>query len=388
MTKKRQTYCFNILIGIFVILFSACAQKKTETQAETDSDSVAQENKIDSLFLNQLTTDQIDSLEFRLTRHYTINDNFRVVADSLKLVPREDEATDTCVVRKNDVLVVVKIKRNYTLEHDSLDLSNADANLLKSMEEANNELENGKNELADAASQKIDSVHADTVWIKVAGNQYNMGWVTESTLLKYTVPNDNISVLLHSLTDTRLLWMSGLIMLGLIGLILHKKYNKRKVNVVKPSDLDSFYPFLFVILVALLGCWYASIQNFAPEFWQEYYFHPTLNPFLLPPVMAVLVVLVWLIIVVFIALIIDLYNNMKFVKGVIYLIEILGASMLTYLFISWTTSIYIGYLLVVVLLWFLWVLYTGYVRCNYMCGICGQRLKEKGKCPNCGALVE
>ena len=377
----------NILLLIVALLFTACANEKQASHSEADSDSVAMPAKIDSDYVNQLSVEQLDSLEFRLTHHYTINDNFIVTADSLKLVPREDEATDTCVVKKDDILVVVKVKRNYRAQIDSLDLSNADANLMKSIEEAN-EADGKAKDLAQRDSVKTDSVVPDTVWIKVAGSQYNMGWVTESALLSHTVPNDNISMLLNSLTNTRLLWMGGIILLGFLGLFLHKKYNNKEVNMVRLNEMDSFYPFLFLMLIALLACWYASLQNFAPEFWQEYYFHPTLNPFLLPPVMAALVVLVWFIIIVFLALVIEIYNNFKFVRGFIYFLEILGVAMFVYLFISWTTHIYIGYLLFLVLTWFLWVMYNGFVKCRYQCGKCGYKLREKGKCPNCGAIVE
>ncbi len=378
-----------MVVCSFIILILGCGGHTDSSASTVDSDSVEHKEKIDSVFVNQLSPEQLDSLEFRLTHHYTINDNFRVVADSLKLVPREDERTDTCVVKKDDILVVVKIKRNYKAQEDSLDLSNADANLLKSMEQANeDDGVEGKDILARNDSIPSDSVRKDTVWIKVAGSQYSMGWVTESALLTHAVPNDNISHLLNSLTNTRLLWMSAFLLLGILGLFLHRKYNNSKMKMVSLNEMDSFYPFLFIMLVALLSCWYASLQNFAPEFWQEYYFHPTLNPFLLPPVMAVMVVNVWLIIVVFIAMIIDVYNNFRFIRGAIYLIEILGASMLVYLIIAWTTGIYVGYLLLLVLIWFLWILYNGYVKCKYECGRCGQKMKEKGKCPNCGAIVE
>jgi hypothetical protein len=40
-----------------------------------------------------------------------------------------------------------------------------------------------------------------------------MGWITERSLLKHTVPSDNISQLLDSLTNTRILWMGGFLML-------------------------------------------------------------------------------------------------------------------------------------------------------------------------------
>lgn len=390
MSKTGWIKYWTLLTGLFALMMIAgCGEKKTADVGVNDSDSVeAVHVKIDSVYVNQLTHEQLDSLEFRLTHHYTLNDNFVVKSDSLKLVPREDEATDTCVVHKGDILVVVKIKRNYTEQIDSLDMSNADANLMKSMKEANREDDlPEKNLLLDNDTLATDTVHADTVWIKVAGSQYNMGWLTESTLLKHTVPNDNISQMLDFLTGTRFLWMGGILLLGVLGLFLHMKYNNR-IKIVRLNEMDSFYPFLLFILVAFLACWYASIQKFAPEFWQEYYFHPTLNPFLVPPVMAVLIITVWLILIVIIAILIETYNNFPFLRGAIYLIEIMGAAMFVYLVISWTTFIYIGYFLFVVLVWFLLVLYNGYVKCRYECGNCGQRIKEKGKCPHCGAIVE
>ena len=177
----------------FFLLFASCAERsdvrESESQKERDSDSLAHPtNKIDSAYINQLTTEQLDSLEFRLTHHYTLNDNFIVKADSIKLVPRDDETTDTCYVKKDEMLVVVKIKRNrVSQDDDSVELSSADANLMKSMEEADKEIDAPESKLTEnrQVGQPTDSVPADTVWIKVAGNQYKMGWITERSLLKY-----------------------------------------------------------------------------------------------------------------------------------------------------------------------------------------------------------
>ena len=152
--------------------------------------------------------------------------------------------------------------------------------------------------------------------------------------------------------------------------------------------MDSLYPSLFITLVAMLACLYASVQNFVPEYWQEYYFHPTLNPFLLPPVMAILVILVWLILVVFIALFMEIYNHFSFTRGVAFFLEIIGASMFIYLFISWSTRIYVGYVFFAILVWFLWVLYNGYVKYKYQCPKCGEKVRSKGKCPHCGTILE
>ena len=385
-----------LLLCMCAILLSACAGKGEAIGDGYDSvpDSLAVPvTKIDSAFINQLTNDQIDSLEFRLTHHYTINDNFKVLADSIKLVPREEEQSDTAYGYRDEMLVVVKVKRNLVSQDDSLQLSQADVNLMKSMEEANQELDSkGGEDDADTMLLHADTLtvaaNADTVWVKVATEHNTMGWVTESMLLRHTVPNDSISELLNSLTNTRLLWMGGLLLLGVLGVYIHRTFNKKKVRVVKFNEMDSLYPFLFITLVAMLACLYASIQNFVPEYWQEYYFHPTLNPFLLPPVMAVLVILVWLIIVVFIALFMEIYNHFSFTRGGAFFLEIMGASMFIYLFISWSTRIYIGYVLFAVLVWFLWVLYNGYVKYKYQCPKCGEKVRTKGKCPHCGTILE
>lgn len=382
----------NRLIYIFMLglTLMACGNKVEPTKSGVDSDSVAQPVvRIDSVYINRLTPEQLDSLEFRLTHHYTVNDNFIVKADSIRLVPREGEMNDTSFVHKDEMLVVVKIKRNRVAPNDSIELSQADASLKKSLDEATLEADHiPLPEDEQTPENRTDSVTADTVWIKVAGSQFTMGWITESTLLKHTVPNDNISQLIDSLTATRLLWMGALLLMGVLGLYLHRAYNKKQLNVVKINEMDSFYPFLFIMLVALMACLYASIQNFTPEFWQEYYFHPTLNPFLLPLPMALLVIIVWLLLVVFIALVMEVYNNFRVKRGAVYLLEIIGASMFIYLIISWTTQIYIGYLLFIVFVWFLWVLYNGYVKCPYQCPQCGAKLKEKGRCSNCGAIIE
>jgi hypothetical protein len=123
-----------------------------------------------------------------------------------------------------------------------------------------------------------------------------------------------------------------------------------------PNFLDEMlspYPALFLLLVGIMASIYASVQNFVPEFWQEYYFHPTLNPLVLPPIMAALVVVLWLVIITFIAVIDEVYHHFYFLPGIIHLAKIIGAAMLVYLLVSWTTLIYVGYLLLAVLLFLL-----------------------------------
>lgn len=391
--------CHYIFILLSVFLFAACGKKTDAVQFQADADSLVEAKMQEAISLQEkneqltselsredsllarfevssstseklkqnptteestdtvpkLTPQQVDSVVFRLTHHYGPNFNFELKADSMILVPREgDLIQDTCVVRNKDLLVVAQIKR----------------------------------------IEASDSTMEDTFLIKVAHDQTTMGWVKESELLENAVPDDPISQLIDFMTGSRAIWMSSFLGFGVIAFFFRKMRKQKmsiglsELKVVDLIEMDSFYPPLLLILVACVAALYASVQNFVPEFWQEYYFHPTMNPLLLPPIMAVLVTLVWLTLIVIVAVVIEVYNNFYSFRGIIYLFEIAGLCMLIYLLISWTILIYVGYLLLPILIAYLIYYYFKYIRCTMTCGHCGRKIREKGICKHCGAINE
>lgn len=320
---------------------AACVGNVTpDTRGGTSSDSDSIETVVMvvdtttavNTTLVSLSPQQVDSLFFRLTHHYSENFNFVVKADSLTLLPREgDLMMDTCRVYRHDIIAVAAIK---TLPGDTI----------------------------------------DSIWVKVASNQLTMGWIPERELLRGATPDDSISEMLYALTNSRAIWMSAIVALGFLTLLVGRKqrkgepfaqriktldYKRLNVDVLKQglkkslkfNELRSLYPSLFLILVGTMASLYATIQNFVPEFWQEFYFHPTLNPLVLPPMMAALVVIMWLVVITFIAVVDEVYNHLYILPGIAYLMELLGLAMLVYLLISWTTLFYVGYPLLVLLLW-------------------------------------
>lgn len=306
----------KILYVIIAIIVTSCIGEtalpptahKDSTDIRTTTAAYLSDTISDSILLMP-STHQADSLLFRLTHHYSENFNFLVKADSLTLVPREgDMMHDTCKVYHGDVIVVAAIK--------------------------------------PLAGGDIDSI-----WVKVASNQHTMGWILEQELLQGTTPDDPISEMLDALTGSRTIWMTSIILIGIIAIAFSKRKNLRKS--LLPSffnEMDSPYPSFFLILTTIIAALYASIQNFVPEFWQEYYFHPTLNPLVLPPLMATLVVMAWLLIITLIAVIDEIYHHFYFIAGITYLAKLLGLAMMVYLFVSWTTIIYIGYAILLILL--------------------------------------
>lgn len=256
----------------------------------------------DSIRILDLTPQQKDSLIFRLTHHYTDNFNFLVKADTLTLLPREgDLIQDTCRVVRGDLIAVAEIR---SIPGDSI----------------------------------------DSIWVKVAHDQMTMGWLPEHELLQGAIPNDDISQLLNAMTNSRAFWMSALLLFGICAYLLHQG-ESRQLYLLKFNEMKSIYPFLFLALVAIMASVYATVQNFTPEYWQEYYYHPVLTPCGLPFIMSMLVCLVWLVIVVFIAVLDEVYHHFYFIPGMAYIFELLGLAMFVYLAISWTTLWYFGYLL-------------------------------------------
>lgn len=295
----------KLLYIILALTIASCIGGSiNDNDSTTDTDSVATiVNIVDTSTINDttlltLSPQQVDSIIFRLTHHYSNNFNFIVKADSLTLTPRDgDLIQDTCKVYDGDLIAVAEIK---SLPGDSI----------------------------------------DSIWVKVAHDQYTMGWIPEHELLKGTIPDDTISQLLDTLSSSRAVWMSAFLILGIGALFFRKG---RKPQLLKFDEMASPYPSLFICLVAIMASVYASVQNFVPEFWQEFYFHPTLNPLILPPLMAVLVILMWLVIITFIAVIDEVYHHFYIIPGMTYLVELCGLAMLVYLVISWTTLIYVGY---------------------------------------------
>lgn len=297
-------------IFIFVTMLLPFCDLYAQNELAVDSDSVR---------ILDLTPQQKDSLVFRLTHHYTINYNFLIKADSIILTPRENDIIqDTCFVRKGELVAVAEIK---TIPGDSI----------------------------------------DSIWVKVAHDQLTMGWIPESELLKSSIPNDEISELLYILTNSRVFWMSALLLFGIYAYTRHRTKN-RNLYILNFNEMRSIYPFLFLALVAIMASVYATVQNFVPEFWQEYYYHPVLTPWKLPFIMGFLLSLVWLVVIVFIAVLDEVYNHFYFIPGISYIFELLGLAMFVYLVISWTTLIYIGYLILIGFLYLIGWAYFHFVN--------------------------
>ena len=297
-----------------------------------------------------LTQQQLDSISFYTTHHYTQDYNFLVRSDSMAIIkqlPAEalsDMPVDTLKVYKNEHLVV-----------------------------------------ADITTVPADTI--DSVWVKVARDQDTFGWIHEHDMLAAVSPDDPISQFIDFFSDAHLLiFLAFVVLVG--AAYVYRKLLSRQAKLVHFNDIPSFYPTLLCLLVAASATLYSSIQLFDPEKWRHFYYHPTLNPYAVPFSLGLFLVSVWAILIVAIAVVDEVHRMLPFVDAVLYLLGLGATCSVVYIVFSVFTLYYLGYpLLLAYVVFALWR-YFRRPRPRYQCGRCGSLLYEKGTCPNCGAQNE
>lgn len=342
MQKNRtdhRLYRYTALTIIILLsactLFSSCYHKKRTLVKETAKDMT-------------LSQEQQDSVSFVNTHHYSQNFNFIVKQDSFILQKGQPEEilsglpTDTVLLKKGERIAVAEIRM-------------------------------------------MSSDPTDTVWVELARDQYTFGWTRESTMLHAVVPDDPISQFISTFSDIHIL--ISLIIISVISMAyLLRKLFRNNARIVLFNDINSFYPTLLTLVVASSATFYSSIQVFAPDIWQNYYFHPTLNPFSVTPILAIFLTSVWSMAIISVAVIDEVRKQLPFGDAILYLCSLCGICAINYIIFSITTLYYIGYPLLVAFYIYATANYRKHSLTPYRCGRCGERLKYKGKCPKCGAM--
>ena len=297
-----------------------------------------------------LTEQQLDSISFYTTHHYTQGYNFTVRADSLPVImqlPAEvlsDMPVDTLMLHKADHIVV-----------------------------------------ADITTVPADSI--DSVWVKVARDQITFGWLHERDMLQAVSPDDPISEFIDLFSDVHRLLFFALVVIVAATYII-SRLMRRRAKIVHFNDIASFYPTLLCLLGAASATFYSSIQLFGPEKWRHFYYHPTLNPFTVPLSLQLFLYSVWAIIIVAIAVVDDVRRQLPLGQAVLYLLGLGATCAVAYVVFSVSTLYYIGYPLFIAYAVFAMRRYLRQPRARYFCGHCNAPLQKKGVCPQCGAVNE
>ena len=273
-----------------------------------------------------LTEQQLDSISFYTTHHYTQGYNFVVSKDSLAILEQQNE-----MMPVPDILTAEIMAGDETMPMLSL----VDSIILRHGERL---------VVADICTVPTDSV--DSVWVKVARDQLTQGWLRESDLLKAVSPDDPISQFIDYFSDAHMLIFLGFCVIvgGAYGL---RRLMRKGAKIVHFNDIPSFYPTLLCLLIASSAVVYSSIQLFAPESWRHFYYHPSLNPYALPWHLGLFMTSVWAIVIVAIATIDDVRHHLPFGQAILYLGGLAAVCAVDYVIFSVTTLYYVGFPLLI-----------------------------------------
>ena len=297
-----------------------------------------------------LTEQQIDSISFSTTHHYTQGFNFLVRSNQLPLIVQHPTEVvnglpvDTLLIGKGDRIVV-----------------------------------------ADIATIPADSV--DSIWVKVARDQQTIGWTHEREMLTAVSPDSPISLFIDYFSNAHLLFFLAFLTIVLAVYVV-RRLMRLGAPIVHFNDIDSFYPTLLCLLVATSAVFYSSIQLFAPDSWRHYYYHPTLNPFSVPFHLSLFLTSVWLLLIVAIAAFDEVRHRLAPGNAIFFFLGLAGVCAIAYVVFSVSTLYYIGYPLLIAYYVFAINKYFRHSSTPYRCGNCGEKLRHKGTCPHCGAVNE
>ncbi len=251
---------------------------------------------------------------FSTTHHYTSKFNFVVFKDSLELIAQQPEEflsglpIDTFAVKKNCLLVVTDIRM---VPQDSI----------------------------------------DSVWVQLATEKNTFGWARESNMLPMVVPDDPISEFIMTFSNMHLLMFLVIIVLIAVAYLVRKIFHSNGY-IVHFNDIDSPYPTALVLIVSVSATFYATIQNFEPEMWRHFYFHPTLNPFAVPSVLGLFLATVWAILIVGLACVDEVKHRLPTGEALLYLGGLMSVCAIDYIIFSVSTLYYLGYFLLVAYFFF------------------------------------
>lgn len=274
-------------------------------------------------------------------RPYALNSNFRVTADTLWL--HQLPLLDSIPVKEGDELVVAEITARKEMEGDS-------------------------------------------VWVKVARDQETIGWVPERQLLSHIVPIDPISRCIHLFSNSHALPFF-LVLAVFFLCFVYRALRRKQIKLIWLNDIDSVFPITLSWLMAAAATLYNSMQHFVPETWERYYYDPSLNPFDLPFVLGLFVLSVFLILLLGVALLDDLFHQTTMEVAFFYLLGLASCCIFLYIFFTYLW-VYLAY--VAFIAYSVWCV-RRLRKANsypYACGACGAKMRSKGICPHCGALNE
>lgn len=255
-----------------------------------------------------------DSIAFSATHHYNIGYNFVLIADSMQLFTTPegvslnlDYAPDSAIIRSNEDFVITEIYH----------------------------------------VPVVDSTITDSIWLRVGSDGIPLGWVSEGELLNKAAPVDPISLLIFYVRhhDKFILALSFIIILAIAIYII---VAEKKIAKFNKQRVISYYSIAFLLSITAAGVVYSILTEKHSDLWQDFYFHPTLNPLGLQKMLALYLSTIWLSIILWLASIFDLIAKTTLSKTTISTMLHIVFGLAAYTLLACNSFIYLNLVIYII----------------------------------------
>lgn len=238
--------------------------------------------------------------------------------------------------------------------------------------------------VADRMTEQTDTTCVQ--WVKLATDQGQIGWVPEDELPPHLMPDDSMSRFVYFFSHSHTLFF--VVVLGMFSLVgVARSIHRRGLQHLFLRRVGSAYSILMLWLLSTTALLYAILQQCFPDVWEQFYYHPSLNPLDVAPLIGLFLVLGWGILWFSMAVVDELIHLRDFRSAFFYALSLMSYGILLYVVFTFLPY-YLGFVV--------WVVYTawslrGFIRHagnKYICGHCGAKMHTKGFCPVCGMWNE
>lgn len=253
---------------------------------------------------------------------------------------------------------------NFMFDGDSVELRGTPGNAPMVNEHSffHSSIRRGQDFLVTEISRNPADSTADSVWLRVGSDDILPGWIAEQTLLEHSTPLDPISRFIRFFSNTHMFAFVAITLLMAV-ILIYRVAKRRKTHMIHFNDVPSAYPTLFAVSIATSAMLYGAIQHLQPETWEEFYFHPTLNPLGQSFAISLFLASTWLTIILLLSVMFDLGEKLPLGEHINYLMLLIVWAGILYIVITLSAKIYLGYAV-----WFV-----------YSCFAVGQYLRRRRK---------
>ncbi len=196
----------------------------------------------------------------------------------------------------------------------------------------------------DEISDSTQKTPSDSLWISVVQSAEHHGWLSEKSLRERAIPDDPISIFIYRFSGWRTAAAIIFVIIVAVSYFAIRRKDHAKVvrNIVEA--LTSPYAVMMTCAAGILGMVYGFLESNAPDAWQHFFYHPTINPFAegIPFVLRLFVAMIWINLVLAVAAFDDVRCRMYLSKAIPQILIVYATSLIVYVVVAFTSNLYVG----------------------------------------------